>query len=183
MADAMRAENQAAASGVSAAAREGTMRHALLIAVTALTVAGCAESGPVVNSITTAGVAAAVGSAINPAVGLIVGVAAGYGVDQGVKYGARRIQGNVQNAIAEAAGPLEIGASTSWEVAERLPITRRTGTVEVARAFGQAIPCKDIVFTVAGEPDLYTATLCRNGDGPWRWATAEPTVHRWGSLQ
>jgi hypothetical protein len=100
-----------------------------------------------------------------------------------VKYGERRIQGNVQNAIAEAAGPLEVGAAARWEVTEMLPLTDRSGTVEVARTFGQAIPCKDVVFTVAGEADLYATTLCRNGDGPWRWATAEPTVHRWGSLQ
>ena len=159
------------------------MRRAIVITVTALTVAGCAEPGPAVRSVTTAGAAAAIGSAINPVVGLIVGIATGYGIDQGVKYGERRIQGNVQNAIAEAAGPLEAGAVAQWQVSERLPLTGTSGTVEVARAFGQAIPCKDVVFTVAGEPDLYATTLCRNGDGSWRWATAEPSVHRWGSLQ
>jgi hypothetical protein len=53
----------------------------------------------------------------------------------------------------------------------------------VARSFGAAIPCKDIVFTVEDDGDLYAATLCRNGAGPWRWATAEPTVRRWGTLQ
>jgi hypothetical protein len=159
------------------------MRHAVLMAVTALAMAGCAEAGPAVNSLSTAGIAAAVGSAFNPVIGLVVGVAAGYGIDQGVKYAERRIEGNVQNAIAETAGPLEVGATASWQVPERLPLTRRSGTVEVARAFGHAIPCKDVVFTVVDEPEVYATTVCRNGDGPWRWATAEPTVHRWGSLQ
>ncbi len=159
------------------------MRRDLALMVAVAMLGGCAEAGSAVNSIASAGVAAAVGSAVNPAIGLIAGVATAYGVNEGVKYAERRTHGNVQQAIADAAGPLAIGEAAPWQVTDRLPLTGRAGTVEVARAFGEAIPCKDIVFTVAEETDIYAATICRQGDGPWRWATAEPAVHRWGTLQ
>jgi hypothetical protein len=159
------------------------MRRAIALLIAILMLDACSEAGSALSSVASAGVAAAVGSAINPAIGLIAGVAVNYGVDQGVKYGERRTHGNVQQAIADAAGPLGVGDAAAWQVTDRLPLTGRAGTVEVARAFGAAIPCKDIVFTVADEADLYTATICRREEGPWRWATAEPTVHRWGTLQ
>jgi hypothetical protein len=132
--------------------------------------------------VTTAGVAAGLAS-INPFIRLMVGIATSVGIDEGLKYGARRIQENVQDAIAEAAGPLNIGQSATWQVAETLPMTERAGTVEVVRLFGETIPCKDVTFTVQELEDLFVATICRNGDRPWRWATAEPTVHRWDGIQ
>ncbi len=159
------------------------MRRGIAMSVAVLMLNACSEAGSAVNSVTSAGVAAAVGSAINPAVGLAAGVATSFGVDQGVKYAERRSHDNVQQAIADAAGPLAIGGAAAWEVPEMLPLDGRSGTVEVARAFGAAIPCKDIVFTVEDDGAFYTATICRKGDDPWRWASAEPTVHRWGTLQ
>lgn len=159
------------------------MQRALALTVITLLLGGCAEAGSAINSIASAGVAAAVGSAINPAVGLIAGVATAYGVDQSVKYGERRTHDNVQQAIADAAGPLGTGEAAAWNVVEKLPLTGRSGTVQVAHLFGAAIPCKDIVFTVEDDANLYTATICRNGAAPWRWATAEPAVPRWGTLQ
>lgn len=149
-----------------------------------LVVTGCAEAGSAVNSVTTAGFAAAVGSVTgSPILGLVAGIAASFGVDQGVKYAERRLQGNVQTAIARAAGPLDVGQAASWEVAEKVPLTDRAGTVEVARVFGEAIPCKDVVFIVGDGPELYVTTICQAKDGAWQWALAEPTVTRWGDLQ
>jgi hypothetical protein len=49
--------------------------------------------------------------------------------------------------------------------------------------FGEAIPCKDAVFTVGDKPELFVATICRDKSDRWRWAIAEPTVQRWGALQ
>jgi hypothetical protein len=59
----------------------------------------------------------------------------------------------------------------------------RSGTVEVARTFGQAIACKDVIFAVEGDHGVYTTTVCRNDEGAWTWAEAEPSIHRWGYLQ
>ena len=143
---------------------------------------GCAGAG--LGGVATAGVAAAVGSATgNPLIGLGAGLAAAYGVDQGVKYGERRIEENVQGAVASTAGPLEVGKAAPWRVSDDLPFTGRSGTVQVAREFGEAIPCKDVVFTVDEDPDLFVTTICRNRAGTWRWALGEPTTRRWGALQ
>jgi hypothetical protein len=152
-----------------------------LIAV--LPLAAYSAAGPAVTSLATAGV---VGSATGSALASVAaGFGASYGVDQGMKYAERRIQDNVQTAIARAAAPLEVGQSATWEVAEKLPVTGKSGNVEVARRFGEAIPCKDVVFTVADDDDhnIYTTSICRNDQGTWMWALAEPSVHRWGYLQ
>ncbi len=160
------------------------MARALIFSLPLLVLGGCAGAGPAVNSIATAGVAATIGAATgSPIVGAIIGLAVSYGVDQGVKYGERLIAANVQRAIATTGGPLAIGQSAHWRVTEDLPFSGREGTVEVARSFGDAIPCKDVVFTVDDEKNVYVTTICQNKDGEWRWALAEPTVHRWGDLQ
>lgn len=165
--------------------REGRMiRWGLVVCL--LPLAGCVAVGPVVTSLTTAGVAGTVGSATGSALaGALAGIGVSFGVDLGVDYGERLIQGNVQSAIASAAGPLAAGVAAPWQVAEWLPFTGRSGTVEVAREFGAAIPCKDIIFTVADDREhrVFATTLCRNDQGRWMWAAAEPSVHRWDFLQ
>lgn len=157
----------------------------LAIALVALPLMGCAAAGPAISSLATAGVAGTIGSATGSALaGVVAGVAVSYGVDQGVKYAERDIQDNVQGAIADAAGPLEPGQSASWHVTAKLPFSGRSGTVEVARSFGQAIACKEVIFTVADDhKGVYTTDVCRNDEGAWVWAAGEPSIHRWGYLQ
>ncbi len=162
------------------------MRGIVILAVAALPLCGCAAAGPAITTLATAGIAGSVASATGSALaGAVAGFGVAYGVDQGVKYGERRIEDNVQRAIAETAGPLKEGAAARWQVAEKLPFSDRSGTVEVARAFGTAIPCKEVVFTVEKDEDhaIYTTTICRDDRGSWRWALAEPSIHRWGYLQ
>jgi hypothetical protein len=89
----------------------------------------------------------------------------------------------VQSAIAETAGALDVGQSAQWQAPEKLPYSGRSGKVEVARYFGTAIICKDVIFTVEGDHGVYTTTVCRNDEGTWTWAAAEPSIHRWGYLQ
>jgi len=149
-----------------------------------LPLVGCAAARPAITGLATAGVAGSVGSATGSALaGVAAGVAVAYGVDQGVKYAERSVQDNVQSAIAKTAGPLDIGQSAPWRVPEKLPFSGRSGIAEVARAFGSAIPCKDVIFTVEGDHGVYTTTVCRNDEGAWTWAAAEPSIHRWGYLQ
>lgn len=150
--------------------------------------AGCTSSGTAVDSsigtAATAGIASGVASATGSAlVGTAAGIGAGIGIDAGIKYAQRRIHRNAQDAVAMAAGPLAIGQATRWDVDAWLPLDGRHGTVEVARSFGTAIRCKDVVFTVDDDDDLYVTTVCADKRGNWRWALAEPTVDRWGSLQ
>lgn len=167
------------------------MRCAIVLVATALLM-GCAAAGPAFTSLTTAGVAGAVGSATGSALaGVGAGIAVAYGVDQGVSYGERTLQDKQQQAITNAAAPLDIGQSAAWAIssdgvvqkAAQLTLNGDQGTVEVARTFGQAIPCKDLVFTVKDDHGVYTTTICKNDQGAWMWAAAEPSVHRWEYLQ
>jgi hypothetical protein len=158
----------------------------LLTAVLGL--AACSGTAPGVNSAIssagTAGIASGITSATGSAlVGTAAGIGAGIGLDAGIKYAERRIQRNTQDAVAIAAGPLAVGQSAQWNVDAWLPLSDRHGTVEIARSFGKAIPCKDVVFTVDDDDNFYVTTICADKKGTWRWALAEPTVDRWGLLQ
>ena len=155
----------------------------------ALGLCSCSSTGTAVDSAissaATAGVASGIASATGSAVvGTFAGIGAGLGLDAVIKYAQREIHRNAQDAIAYAAGPLPVGQSARWNVEEKaLPPFGRHGTVEVARSFGAAIPCKDVVFTVDDDDNTYVSTVCTDKHGIWRWALAEPTVDRWGSLQ
>ncbi len=156
----------------------------LVLAVLLPVLAGCVAAGPAIATLTTAGVAGSVGAGTgSAALAIATGFAVSYGAEQGVEYVERRIAAQTQTAIAAAAAPLADGHSTGWQVAKRLPFGDNAGTVEVARSFGDKIPCKEIVFTVAGDHDVYTSTICRNDQGAWRWALGDPSVNRWGYLQ
>ena len=157
-----------------------------LVFLAALSLAGCAAAGPAITSLTTAGIAGGVGSATgSAAIGIAAGFAASVGVEQGVEWGERQIADKVQDAVAHGAGPLDVGQSASWKVHGAFPFGDRSGNVEVVRDFGQTIPCKDIVFTLKDDKahSIYTTTVCRNDEGEWRWALAEPSIHRWDFLQ
>ncbi len=161
-------------------------RAAAAVVLLIVPLAGCAAVGPVVTALTSAGVAGGVTSATGSAVaGIAAGVGASYAVDQGVDWGERHIEDQVQKAVALAAGPLAPGQSAPWHVIAAFPFSGRDGTVEVARDFGQSIPCKDIVFSRADDDkhNIFTGTVCRNDLGEWRWAAAEPSTHRWDYLQ
>jgi hypothetical protein len=160
------------------------MRAIVVLVSAALALAGCAAAGPAISGLATAGVAGSVGSATGSALlGVVAGAGIGYGVDQGVKYAERRIAGNVQEAVASTAGPIEVGDHAGWSVPEKLPFTGRSGRLEVVRGYGTVIQCKDVAFTVAEEHGVYVTTICRNDEGDWRWAAAEPSIHRWDYLQ
>ena len=109
---------------------------------------------------------------------------------EGLKYVERRVHKSEQDAIAQAAGPLEPGAVAPWSVRHNVPIEDdAAGQVTISRSFGvTAFRCKEVVFSVetitrhGPARAFYTANICQ--DGPfWRWASAEPAVSRWGGLQ
>ncbi|HEX3970700.1 MAG TPA: hypothetical protein VHX19_05230 [Stellaceae bacterium] len=163
-------------------------RHAAALVAMMLGLTGCGSSGAAVDSAvgsaSTAGIAAGITRATGSAlVGTAAGIGAGIGIDVGIKYAEREIHRNAQDALAVAAGPLGVGQSARWNIDGWLPLTDRHGTVEVARSFGKAIPCKDVVFTVDDDSNLYITTVCADKQGNWRWALAEPAVDRWGALQ
>lgn len=109
---------------------------------------------------------------------------------EGLKFATRRVHRNEQDAIAQAAGPLDPGALQVWSIRHTLPIEPdEAGQVVVSRAFGTgAFQCKEIVFSVdtatrqGPRRAFYTAVICQDG-ATWRWASAEPATERWGALQ
>lgn len=163
-------------------------RHCAVLLAALLGLAACSSAGAgvdsAISSASTAGIAAGITRATGSAlVGTAAGIGAGIGIDVGIKYAEREIHRNAQDAVAVAAGPLAVGQSARWNVDGWLPLTDRHGTVEIARSFGKAIPCKDVIFSVDDDDNFYVTTVCADRKGTWRWALAEPTVDRWGALQ
>ncbi len=164
----------------------------LLLAISLLTLSGCGslltEGTADVAGIAGAGAATAVTKSAAGATAIGLGVRSL--ASEGLKYATRRIHGNEQDAIAQAAGPLEPGTLQSWSIRHTLPVEDdEAGQVVVSRAFGAgAFRCKEIVFSVdtttrkGPQRAFYTAMICQDG-AAWRWASAEPATERWGGLQ
>jgi hypothetical protein len=159
---------------------------AALCAGAALAASGCASIGAA------SGAAAAAATGIvtaNPAVGVGVGIAVQAATDEAVNRFMKNMHADQQDMIAQTAGRLPVGGMDIWRVKHQLPVENGHGQVRVTRAFSSALAlCKEFVFSVqdgeaADAPEQwYTASTCHDAGG-WKWASAEPAVERWGTLQ
>jgi len=191
----MRARAQAGAGGGASLARPATplsrrlAAPACLVALclaAALATSGCGSVGAASG----AAAAAATGIATaNPAVGIGVGIAVQAATDEAVNRFMKGMHADQQQMIAATAGRLPVGGSDLWRIKHRLPIENGHGQVTVVRAFASPLAlCKEFVFSVqdgdaANAPEQwFTATACQDTGG-WQWASAEPAVARWGTLQ
>ena len=159
-------------------------RVLLPLALTAL--GGCRLTGDLVSAAAGGASAAATG---NPAVGIAVGVAVHSGIDATVSYIVRTRQRAEQDSIAGVVATMKVGERRPWKIEHDIPIGNEHGEVQVIRAIDNPLtPCKELLFSVESgrDPDLnrawYTTQACQQGD-QWKWALAEPTIERWGSLQ
>lgn len=187
-------------SGMNARARRArhvetdapTSRPVKLIALAALC-AGIALAASGCSSIGAAsGAAAAAATGIvtaNPAVGIGVGIAVQAATDEAVGRFMKSMHADQQELIAETAGRLPVGGMDIWRIKHQLPVENGHGQVRVTRAFSNALTlCKEFVFSVqdgdkADAPEQwFTASACQDRSG-WKWASAEPAVERWGTLQ
>jgi len=151
------------------------------------TVSGCASIGTASGAlagITTGAVTA------NPAVGIGIGIAVQAATDEAVKRYMRGLHRDQQDQIAQLVGELSVDASAPWQVKHILPLENGRGQIRVTRAFDTALThCKEFVFSLTdGDgPDApawwFVANACQQQDQSWKWASAEPAVARWGSLQ
>ncbi|WP_370885408.1 hypothetical protein [Caballeronia sp. RCC_10] len=164
------------------------LRLALLAAVAAACAAmsGCASIGAAAGAV--AGVATGAVTT-NPAIGFGVGIAVQAATDEAVKRVSKSLHTDQQMAIAATAGDSAVGETRPWKVKHTLPIENGHGDVRVLRVFDNALAsCKEFAFSVADgdEPnahaDWFLATTCKQSEG-WKWASAEPAVERWGTLQ
>ncbi|MDR2154087.1 MAG: hypothetical protein LBE78_03545 [Burkholderiaceae bacterium] len=148
--------------------------------------AGCAPIGAAGGAI--AGITSGAATT-NPAVGIGVGIAVQAAIDETLNYYMRGLRQDQQDAIAQLAGNMLVGESMPWRVKHKLPLDNGHGEVRVTRMFDTALAqCKEFVFSlVDGEqPDAkaawFVATACQQTQG-WKWASVEPAVERWGTLQ
>jgi hypothetical protein len=128
----------------------------------------------------------------NAAVATGIGLGAVAAARAGVQYSERVVHRNTQNSIAQAAGPLDIGAVAPWSITHSFPIEDdEHGRVTVSRLISTgALDCKEIVFSIdqiakrdtPASSSFFIASICRDGQS-WRWASAEPATERWGALQ
>jgi hypothetical protein len=161
------------------------------LGVLSLGLGGCSslymESAVTGAGIVGAGIASQVTS--NAAAATGIGLAAVAGARAGVQYTQRVAHTLEQDQIAQAAGPLQPGATAQWSVSHQVPIEDDAhGRVTVSRVISQGqLQCKEIVFSVdqnelSADSAFYLAAICQDGS-TWRWASAEPATQRWGALQ
>ena len=162
------------------------------MAASLLTLSGCGslltEGTADLAGVAGAGIASGVTNSAAAAAAIGLGVRSV--ASEGLKFATRRVHRSEQDAIAQAAGPLEPGTLQAWSIRHTVPIENdEAGQVVVSRAFGAgSFRCKEIVFSVdtvtrqGPERAFYTATICQDGS-TWRWASAEPATERWGPLQ
>ena len=121
---------------------------------------GCSSIGGFAGAVA----AAASGTlTTNPAIGLSVGVAVQAATDTVLRKVFRDMQADEQNRIAAIAGAMNVGEQETWDIHHTLPVVGES---------------KD-----APTRQWFVTQTCRQSDGQWRWAAAEPAVARWGSLQ
>lgn len=148
--------------------------------------AGC-KAAPQIAAVV-AGGAAGVATA-NPAVGFAVGVATDAGANYAFRYASRTWHQAEQDAIAQTAGALAVGAKAAWKIEHSIPIGNEHGLLHVVRAIDSPLAaCKEIAFSVDDgegaelQRAWFTTSICKQAK-QWKWAAAEPAVERWGYLQ
>ncbi len=148
---------------------------------------GCTSIGGFAGAVA----AIATGTATtNPAIGVGVGIAVRAGTDAEFRKIFRDMQADEQNRIAALAGGMAIGEQQSWDIHHKMPFTDERGELRVVGVIDNALAtCKEVMFSVAGGSKQtptsawFVTQTCRQSDGQWRWAAAEPAVARWGALQ
>lgn len=151
------------------------------------TLAGCNSLGGFAGAVAAVTTGAATS---NPAVGVGVGVAVKSGTDAVVKKIFRDMQADEQNRIAGIAGAMKVGEERPWDISHTIPFHDERGEIRVVGVSRNAFTtCKEVMFSVVGGKQeaptrqWFVTQTCRQPDGEWRWAAAEPAVGRWGSLQ
>lgn len=126
----------------------------------------------------------------NPAVGVGVGIAVQAATDSAFRRIFRDMQTDEQDRIAAIAGAMSVGQQRTWAIHYMIPFNDERGELRVVGVIDNALAtCKEVLFSVAGGKERaptrqwFVTQTCRQSDGQWRWAAAEPAVARWGTLQ
>jgi len=130
------------------------------------------------------------GITANPLIGYAAGIGTQAAVTALQKYLSRKLHQGEQDNIAAAVARLRVGQSAPWRIHYAIPIGNEHGDVTVTRDIVSPLTtCKEVAFTIIASQKpgavrpVYVTSACRNSDGVWKWAEAEPAVARWGFLQ
>ncbi len=158
------------------------MKPAVLLVAATLPLAGCKTVPAIVGVISGA---AAGGATASPAVGFAVGVATATATGAAVQFYGRSRQHAEQQAIARVAGGLPVGGRAPWRIRHYIPLGDEDGEISVlGNIVNPLAQCRAIAFSARDgtHQSWYRADICRRAQG-WQWASAEPSVRRWGYLQ
>lgn len=163
-----------------------TFRLRLAVLGGMVVLSGCASVARI-SAVVTGGVAGAASG--SPAVGFAVGVATDAAANWAVRYVSRVRQGAEQDAIADVAGQMPMGAEADWKIEHTIPIGDEHGRLRIVRPIDTKLAtCREIAFSVdegkgpKRKSAWYVGDICRDAQR-WKWASAEPAVPRWGYLQ
>jgi hypothetical protein len=161
---------------------------AACVGALALLCAGCQSVGAFAGA--TAGIVTGAATT-NPAVGIGIGIAVQAATDEAINRTMRNLHQDQQDAMAAIAGETPIGTMRQWQVKHMIPLENGHGHVLVLRNLETPLTqCREFAFSVMedGKSDQppreqwFTASACKQAQG-WKWASAEPSTQRWGSLQ
>jgi hypothetical protein len=159
----------------------------IVASLVSMIAAGCSSIGGYAGAV--AGVATGAVSS-NPAVGVAVGISVKAATDTALHRLFKELQSDEQDRIADIAGHMNVGDRAPWNIHHAWSFSSEAGDLEVIGGIDNALAaCKEVLFSVASGLDearteeWFITQTCRQSDGHWRWAAAEPAVERWGTLQ
>jgi surface antigen len=169
------------------------IRRLAVAAVLVGALAGCGNTaqnaaGPIGGAAVGIGLG---GITANPFVAYAAGVGTQAAIEALQRDLSRDVRAGEQNNISLIVGRLRPGQFQSWKISYTIPfLLNEHGEVTVLRVVHSPLTtCKEVAFTVvaghkadAGRA-VYITSACRESDGHWRWAEAEPALARWGFLQ
>jgi len=175
-------------------ARDGALGRAAVIRRASLCVllalSACAggntaenSAGPIGGAAVGLGVA---GITADPFIAYAAGVGAQAAITALQKYLSRKLHQGEQDNIAATVAGLAPGQEAPWHIRYDIPIDGEHGDVTVLQVINSPLTvCKQVAFSVvAGNARaVYITSACRESDGTWKWAEAEPAAARWGFLQ
>jgi hypothetical protein len=149
------------------------------------TLAGCQAGGGIAGAVTGTTTAALTA---NPALGAAVGIGTEAVTDAAISAASQRWHLAEQDALAAAVGQMGEGETRPWRVRHALPFGDVAGEVRVLRVSETPLTsCKEVLFSTAptagdaAAARWFVTSACQQAEG-WKWAAAEPSTGRWGSL-
>ncbi len=139
-------------------------RRTVTLLLASLGLPGCAGFGDVAPEAAGLGVGAGAGVlTANPLVGVVAAMVTRMATAEAIDWMESNQRARVQKAIATAGGDAPLDAVLPWETAPETTLDTFYGTIngylQVIRAFGGLISCREVLYTVAAPQGGVEGTL------------------------